>query len=85
MQPRHVRKLRYRRSDRPVAANALVKAPRQVFSAGIDNDLVVANSAREVPYLHTTSQGFHAWTPEEIAASVRHSRAQRIQTHQCHV
>ena len=68
MEPRHVRALRDEKAERPEAGNALVKALRQVFAAGVSNDLVISNPAREVPYLRSGSQGFHSWTPEEITA-----------------
>jgi integrase len=68
MLPRHVRALRDHRADRPEAANAIVKALRQVFAFGVDTDLVIANPAREISYLRSGSQGFHSWTPEEIKA-----------------
>ena len=68
MEPRHVRQLRDEKTDRPEAANAVVKALRQVFAAGVSNDFVSTNPAREVPYFHGGSQGYHSWTAEEISA-----------------
>ena len=66
MEPRHVRALRDERTAHPEAANAIVKALRQVFAFGIEADLIVKNPAREVAYLHNGSEGFHSWTQEEI-------------------
>jgi integrase len=66
MEPRHVRRLRDEKADTPEAANALVKALRQVFAHAIANDMVKANPAREVPYIRSGSTGFHSWTPDEI-------------------
>jgi integrase len=71
MEPRHVRQLLDEKADRPEAGNALVKALRQVFAAGVANDLVSKNPAREVPYLRSGSQGYHSWTTEEIASFER--------------
>lgn len=68
MLPRHVRALRDHRADRPEAANAIVKALRQIFTFGVATDLITSNPAREVSYLRSGSQGFHSWTPEEIKA-----------------
>lgn len=68
MLPRHVRALRDHRADRPEAANAIVKALRQVFAFGVATDLAAGNPAREISYLRSGSQGFHSWTPEEIKA-----------------
>lgn len=67
LEPRHVRQLRDEKADRPEAANALVKALRQVFAAGIANNLISSNPARDVPYIRSGSTGYHSWTPEEIA------------------
>jgi integrase len=68
MQPRHVRPLRDQRADRPEAANAIVKALRQIFAFGVASDLLTTNPAKEVSYLRSGSQGFHSWTLEEIKA-----------------
>jgi integrase len=64
--------LRDERSDRPEAANAVLKAIRQVFAFGIATNIVSRNPAREVPYLPSGSQGFHSWTPDEINAFEDH-------------
>jgi integrase len=72
MEPRYVRMLRDERSNRPEAANALLKAIRQVFAYGIAIDIVFRNPAKEVPYLHSGSQGFHSWTPDEITTFEKH-------------
>jgi integrase len=66
MEPRHVRKLRDQRVDAPEAANARVKALRQVFKYAVDHDLAERNAAAEVSYLNSGSQGFHSWTLEEV-------------------
>jgi integrase len=66
MQSRHVRALRNERVDRPEAANAIVKALRQVYSHGTEAELVDHNPARDVAYIRSGSQGFHSWTLEEV-------------------
>ena len=66
MKPKHLRKLRDAKSDTPEAANALVKALRQVFKWAVEADLLDSNPAKEVPYISTGSQGFHSWTIEEV-------------------
>ncbi len=48
MEPRHVRKWRDARAERPEAANSLVKYLRQVCAYALANDLCDRNSAREV-------------------------------------
>jgi integrase len=66
MKPKHVRKLRDAKGDTPEAANALVKALRQVFKWAVEADHADSNPAKEVPYIKTGSQGFHSWTIEEL-------------------
>lgn len=66
MLPRHVRKLRDAKVDRPSAANAIVKYLRQVFAHAVRDELMNTNPAREVEYLASPGDGFHSWTPEEI-------------------
>jgi integrase len=64
--PRHIRRFRDDRADRPEAANSLVKYLRQVFAVAVSNDLMDRNPAREVPYLQSGSTGFHSWAIEEV-------------------
>jgi integrase len=61
-----VRKLRDAKADAPEAANALVKALRQVFKWAVEAEHTDSNPAKEVPYIKTGSQGFHSWTIEEV-------------------
>lgn len=67
MEPRHVRKRRDQNADRPEAANAIVKALRQLFSFAIEYDLATQNPAKDVPYIKSQSEGFHSWSMEELA------------------
>lgn len=61
-----VRIARDRVADQPDKASARVKAMRQVFGYGVEADHCETNPARDVPYLSSGSEGFHAWTVEEI-------------------
>jgi integrase len=63
-----VRVLRDRKAATPEAANARLKAIRQVFTWALDSEHehVRANPARDVPYIKSGSQGFHSWTIEEV-------------------
>lgn len=67
MEPRHVRARRDQKADRPEAANAMVKALRQLFGFAIEYDLATRNPAKDVPYLKSHSEGFHSWSMEELA------------------
>ena len=67
MAPRHVRALRDKKADWPEAANARVKALRQVFKWAVETGHAESNPAREVPYLRPTNpDGFHTWSIEEV-------------------
>jgi len=58
--------MRDAKADTPEAANALVKALRQVFKWAVEAEHLDTNPAKEVPYIQTGSQGFHSWTIEEV-------------------
>jgi integrase len=69
MEPRDVAKLRDEKASLPEAANARVKALRQLFAWATAAEYGYANRnpAREVPYLRPKNpDGFHTWTIEEI-------------------
>ena len=66
MEVRHVRYIRDARADRLEAANAILKALRQIFVYGVAVGLVDRNPAKEVPYLKSGSSGFHSWTSDEV-------------------
>ncbi len=65
--PRHVRIRRDEMSDRPEAANGMVKALRQLYRFALLYDLHDDNPAQKVEYLKGNPDGFHSWTLEEIA------------------
>lgn len=69
MEPRHVAKIRDEKADLPAAANARVKALRQVFKWAMSPEYALAtdNPAAKVSYLSGNPDGFHAWTVEEVA------------------
>lgn len=61
-----IKVLRNRKLDRPEAANARVKAIRQVFAWGIQEEHVNANPARDVKYLRGKPGGFHSWDNQQV-------------------
>lgn len=65
--PRHVRIRRDEMSDRPEAANGMVKALRQLYRFALRYDLHDDNPAEKVEYLKGNPDGFHSWTLDEIA------------------
>jgi integrase len=70
MEPRHIAKLRDAKMATPEAANARVKALRQLFKWAADPQYGYAhrNPARDVSYLAPNNpDGHHTWTREEIA------------------
>ena len=67
MEPRHVRAMRDERAEAPEAANAIVKALRQVFKWASEAGHAETNPARDVPYLKPNNpEGFHTWSIEEV-------------------
>ena len=67
LQPRHIRIRRDELSDRPEAANGMVKALRQLFRFALRYDHHDDNPAEKVEYLSGNAEGFHSWTLDEIA------------------
>ena len=63
---RHIRQWRDARAETPESANSIIKALRQVFKYAVEYELTPSNPARKVDYLSSDSEGFHAWTIEEI-------------------
>lgn len=75
MERRHVRRIRDEKAELPEAANARVKALRQVFKWAMDSLDVKNNPTRDVPYLRSGPDGFHTWTVEEVERyKARHPR-----------
>jgi integrase len=66
MLPRHIRKRRDAMSDRPEAANGMVKVVRQVFKYALQYDLVDRNPVDGIELLKSGSDGYHSWTLVEI-------------------
>lgn len=68
MQPTHVRRIRDEKAEFPEAANARVKALRQLFKWAADPTVRLAesNPAKDVPYFRTGDEGFHTWTIAEV-------------------
>ena len=65
--------LRDRKLQTPEAANARLKAIRQVFKFGAKKKLAPRNPARDVEYFKSGSAGFYTWLPEEVRQfEVRH-------------
>lgn len=66
MTTKAIKVLRDRKLDLPEAANARVKAIRQVFAWGIQEEHVNANPAHDVKYLRGKPGGFHSWDNQEV-------------------
>lgn len=67
-----IRVLRDRKAEFPEAANGRVKAIRQVFKWAVAAEEADRNPAKDVPYIHTASEGFHSWSVEEVSAFRNH-------------
>lgn len=67
LQPKHLIQIRNEMSDRPEAANGLIKALRQVFKSAIDIELIDNNPAAEIEMLPSkNSEGIHAWSIADL-------------------
>jgi integrase len=64
--PSHIRMLRDRRAEKPGAANNRLKYVGSMLSWAVEHNLIRSNPAREVRPLRYSSEGFHAWTPDEV-------------------
>lgn len=67
MQLKHVAQLRDERTATPNAANRRVKSISAMFGWAIGAGLATTNPAEKCPLLTVRSDGFHTWTPDEIA------------------
>jgi integrase len=65
--PLSILKWRDAKADRPEAANALIKALRQLYAFAIEYRHATKNPAKDVKYLKGSADGFHSWSEEEIA------------------
>jgi integrase len=66
MQARHIRLLRDEKAETPEAANARVKALRQVYGWAKEMGYTSSNPAKDVPYIKSDSEGFHTWAIGEV-------------------
>jgi hypothetical protein len=65
-----VMRLRDQRADKPEAANARIKAIRQVYRYALEYQIggVTADPTRDLAFIKSRNpDGFHAWSTEEIA------------------
>lgn len=72
IEPRHVRMIRDEKADAPGTANGRVKALRQLFEWAKGAGRLEKNPAKDVPYIKTGGEGFHAWSPEEVRQFEEH-------------
>jgi integrase/recombinase XerD len=65
---KHVKRLRDELGDKPGAANARLKAMKALFAWAFEAEEVDRNPTLEVRRIAYHSDGFHAWTEEDLAA-----------------
>jgi integrase len=70
----HIRMLRDRRADKPGAANNRLKYIGSMLSWAVERDLIRSNPARDVKPLRYATDGFHAWTPDEVRQFETHHK-----------
>lgn len=67
IEPRHLMAIRDDMVDRPEAANALIKALRQVFKYALEYGYLSHNPAAAIGSLRPLNRdGFHTWTIKEV-------------------
>jgi len=68
MEKRHVRQIRDTKAEFPEAANARVKALRQLYNWAVDVDLIKNNPADKVSYLKSNNpDGHYTWTTDDVS------------------
>jgi hypothetical protein len=70
----HIRMLRDRRADKPGAANNRLKYMGSMLSWAVEHNLIRANPVRDVKPLRYATDGFHAWTPDEVKQFEAHHK-----------
>lgn len=74
----HVKAIIGDMSDRPSAANNLLKALRVLLRHAVDMGLIADNPSRNVRKFASSTEGFHSWNEEDIAAfETRHEPGTR--------
>lgn len=63
---KHIRRWRDQKADKPESANGMIKALRQVYAFAVEYEITDRNPAKDVPYLSSNSDGFHAWSIDEV-------------------
>jgi integrase len=66
VRPKHIRKWCDELSETPEAANARLKAIRQLFAFACKYEELDVNPAIGIEYISSGSTGFHSWTIEEV-------------------
>jgi len=59
---------RDRRAETPAAANNYLKTMRALFRWALESDMIAVDPTIGVKAIKMGGEGFHVWTPEEIAA-----------------
>jgi integrase len=61
-----VKVLRNRKIETKTAANTRIKVLRSVYRFGVEDELVTANPADDVPYIKVVTSGHHTWSVDEV-------------------
>jgi len=74
MPPSAVRKLRDRKADASglQSGNHRLKAMKALYRWALEQELVEHDPAREVRKIASKSEGFRAWTPDEVTRFIEH-------------
>jgi integrase len=66
IQPRHIRRLRDEKAEKPVVANTRLKALRALFRWAVEAEIVPHDPTRDVRAIQYLSEGHHSWTLDEV-------------------
>lgn len=66
LKPTHIKDILDKQADRPGATKNLLKALRQAFQYGVERGLVNSNPAAAVTFSTGKTDGFRAWTDDDI-------------------
>lgn len=78
LEPRHVRALVRAKAETPTAANRLLSILNILLSLAVEEDMIRLNPASQVKKLPVKTQGFIAWSQEDVEAfEARHGPGTR--------
>jgi integrase len=72
LEPSHIRSIIGAKSDKPEAANNLLKVLRTILKYAVSERMIASNPATDVKRYTSKGEGIHAWTEQEVAQFEAH-------------